>query len=107
MKKLLITDVDNTLYDWVTFYSRAFRAMVVELSQLLGVSDEQLLTEFQEIHRRYATTEPPFAALELPTVLARFPCLTARDLINKLDPAFHAFNSARREHLRLYAGVEE
>ncbi|HEX7861704.1 MAG TPA: HAD family hydrolase [Verrucomicrobiae bacterium] len=107
MKKLLITDLDNTLYDWVTFYSRAFRAMVQELSVLLGVPTEQLLTEFQAVHRRYGTSEPPFGALEIESVLNRFGNTDSKALLLHLDPAFRAFNSARKKYLKAYPYVEE
>jgi hypothetical protein len=35
--RLVITDVDNTLYDWVTFFSLSFRAMAEELGKLLNI----------------------------------------------------------------------
>jgi FMN phosphatase YigB (HAD superfamily) len=34
-QKLLITDLDNTLYDWVTFFTASFRSMVTELTSML------------------------------------------------------------------------
>ena len=35
MKKLLITDLDNTLYDWVSFYAQSFSAMFDKLVEIL------------------------------------------------------------------------
>ena len=45
--KLLVTDLDNTLYDWVGFFAKAFRAMVEVAVPILGVDREALLD-----HRR-------------------------------------------------------
>lgn len=105
--RLLITDLDNTLYDWVTFFSTAFMSMVEELSQLLSVPEEQLLTEFQTLHQKYGTSEPPFAAMELPSVIHAYPGYSPRKLAMKIHPAFHRFNSERVRMLQLYPGVAE
>jgi FMN phosphatase YigB (HAD superfamily) len=71
--RALITDLDNTLYDWVTFFAHAFDAMVRELTQILSVERRVLLAEFREIHQRHGSTETPWAALELPSARTRFP----------------------------------
>jgi hypothetical protein len=57
-QKLLITDLDNTLYDWVTFFTASFRSMVTELTSMLETSDN-LLEEFKSIHQRCGTSEHP------------------------------------------------
>jgi len=99
-QKLLITDLDNTLYDWVTYFSTSFRAMVTELTRLLEVSEDTLLKEFKIIHQRYGNSEQPFAALEFPT-------LSRLDVLERIDPALHQFNSTRKKTLVLYDGVAE
>jgi len=102
---LLITDLDNTLYDWVTYFARSFSAMVIELARILETGLPVLLEEFREVHRKFGDSERPFAAFALPSVRQRFPGLGPRELKDRLDPAFHAFNSQRKRHLRLYDGV--
>jgi phosphoglycolate phosphatase-like HAD superfamily hydrolase len=106
MKRLLITDLDNTLYDWVTFYARAFRSMTDSLASLLGVPRDQLLDEFKAIHRARSNSEQPFAALDLPSVRAAFPGESREQLAKRLAAPFEAFNAERRAHLRLYDGVK-
>jgi FMN phosphatase YigB (HAD superfamily) len=107
MIKLLVTDLDNTLYDWVGYFSEAFEAMVEALATHLGLPREQLLDEFKAVHQRVGNSEHPFAILELPSVQARYPKLSRGDIARELDDVLHAFNSARKRHLRLYPGVEE
>jgi phosphoglycolate phosphatase-like HAD superfamily hydrolase len=107
MKKLLITDLDNTLYDWVTFYAHAFESLVDALVQVLHVPRERLLDEFKAIHQSYGNSEQPFSALELPAVREMFPGVASEELVTTLHRPFEAFNAARREHLRLYDGVAE
>jgi FMN phosphatase YigB (HAD superfamily) len=105
--KMLITDLDNTLYDWVTFFSRAFKAMVDELSSLINVQEDRLLDEFKTLHRHYGNTEQPFVILELPSVKKHFGDLPGIELMEKLNPALHAFNSSRKRNLRLFPGVKD
>ena len=105
--RALITDLDNTLYDWVTFFALAFDAMVAELTRILAVDRQVLLSEFKEIHQRYRSTETPWAALELPSVRMRFPGASASELAQQLDSAFKAFSTTRKNHLALYGGVAD
>lgn len=105
MKKLVITDLDNTLYDWVSFYAESFGAMVNALSRELAVDRERLLDEFKSLHQARGDSEYPFAALELPSVVARFPGATRQELARRLDRPFREFNSVRHARLRLYDGV--
>lgn len=104
--KLLITDLDNTLYDWVTFFARAFDAMTRALEPIVGVSREQLLDEFKTVHQRYGNSEQPFAVLELPSVQARFHTKDRTELKIAVDAALHAFNSERKRTLALYPSVQ-
>lgn len=104
---MLITDLDNTLYNWVNFFSRAFEAMVDELTCQLGIEKEIILDEFQHIHQNYGNTEQPFAILELPSVKTRFKNLSRLQLMEQLNKPLYAFNSKRKHNLRLYDTVEE
>jgi FMN phosphatase YigB (HAD superfamily) len=106
-KKLLITDLDNTLYDWVTFFTSSFQGMIDELTKLLGVGEEELLNEFRAVHQKYGNSEQPFAVLELPSVLRKYPGLTRAEVTRQLDPALHRFNSIRKRTLSLYPGSVE
>ncbi len=104
---LLITDLDNTLYDWVSYYARAFRAMVEKLAEALDVEEETLLDEFKAIHQHYGNSEHPFAALELPSVEARFGALSRTQRMRALDGPLGAFRAAREQYLELYPSVRE
>lgn len=105
--RLLVTDLDNTLYDWVGFFAKAFRAMVDEAVKVIGVDREVLLDELQAVHRRHHESERPWSLLETPAVLARWPNKSVDERRQQLDDAFHAFNRVRLEHLHLYPGVAE
>jgi FMN phosphatase YigB (HAD superfamily) len=105
--RLLITDLDNTLYDWVTFFSASFYAMVRVAAPILEVETEELLDQMRVVHQRHRNSEHPFALLETEACLIRFRALTRRERLAALSPAFEAFNTARADTLRLYPGVAE
>lgn len=106
-QKLLITDLDNTLYDWVTFFTASFRSMVGELAVLLDIPEETLLNDFKAVHQRYGNSEQPFAVLELSSLKRKFSSVPRDQILKIIDPALHSFNSTRKRTLHLYQGVAE
>jgi FMN phosphatase YigB (HAD superfamily) len=106
-RPLIILDLDNTLYDWVEMFVASFYAMVDAAVEILDCDRERLLDDLREVHRTHHDSEHPFALLETPTVLGRFPGLDRAALKLRLDQAFHAFNSARKRTLKEYPGVTE
>ena len=106
-QRLLICDLDNTLYDWVGYFVPAFYEMVEEVVRITGCDRELLLDEFRVVHRRHHDSEHPFALLETPTVQEKYAGLNRQELAEKLNSAFHAFNSSRKKNLRLYPGVRK
>jgi FMN phosphatase YigB (HAD superfamily) len=104
-KALIITDLDNTLYDWVTFYSKSFQSMLKSLSLMLDVNEEQLISEYKLIHERFKNAEQPYATLELPSVKMRYGKCSVEEIIDKLAGCFSAFNNSRENSLKLYDSV--
>jgi FMN phosphatase YigB (HAD superfamily) len=104
---VLITDLDNTLYDWVTFFSCAFYDMVEVAARLLSVTETVLLDQLKQVHQRFHSSEHPYALLDTEIVRERFGNLTRTQQAQALDDAFHAFNRKRNDSLKLYEGVKE
>ena len=48
MIKLLITDLDDTLYSWMGFFVPAFYGMLDELSVILNEPQQVLIDEYKE-----------------------------------------------------------
>lgn len=102
-KKLLITDVDNTLFDWQEVWYQTFSAMVGQVLSISGVDEERLYAECSAIHQRYGTSE-------YSQILGELPCLQelyGDNIYDHMAPAIDAFRAARRDALRLYPGVLE
>ena len=107
MKKLLITDLDDTLYGWLDFFVPSFYNMAEQVSLIIDVPLPQILDEYKELHRKYENVEFPFSTLELPCVKEKY-LGKERDYIKEeLDAAFYAFNSSRKHTLKLFDGVYE
>ncbi len=106
-KKLLVCDLDDTLYDWVAYFVPSFYAMVDCVVAVTGCDRETLLDDFRVVHRRYQDSEQPFALLETKTIKRIYANADWRVVRQQLDPAFHAFNSERKRNLRLHSGVKE
>ena len=105
--RMLVTDLDNTLYDWVTYFATAFGAMTKTIHEITGISEATLFGEFKKIYQHYGNSEQPFAALELPSVRQHFGTSDRSQLKEYLNPAFHVFNRMRKQHLHLYRTVDD
>lgn len=101
MTKLLITDVDNTLFDWQHFWFETFSAMSEQAIQIAGVDRERFYTECSVVHQRYGTTEYSQLLEELPCLEERYGSKT----VEAMQPAIDAFRDARRRTLNLFPGV--
>jgi phosphoglycolate phosphatase len=99
---VLITDLDNTLFDWVDIWERSFTALVDELVRTSGVGREVLLTEIGKVHQKHHTSEYAFVIEELPSLKAKHP---DGDLAQIYDSAVHAHRHARKKAEVLYPEV--
>lgn len=100
----LITDFDNTLYDWFHMWHQSFTAMLSEIVRISELSEEVLIPQIRQIHQRHGTSEYSYLIEELPALKAAFP---NRDLRAIFDEAVHLHRRARKESLALYPGVIE
>lgn len=65
---LVFTDLDNTLYDWVAWYSRAFYRMLDGAAARAEIPRERLLAEVGALYRRRQGLEQPEALLHAPSI---------------------------------------
>lgn len=107
MKNILITDLDDTLYNWTEYFIISFYAMVDKLSEIIKVDENMLLEEYKSLHQKYGNVEQPYVTLELPSVKAFFKNYDKEQIHKALDEVFHVFNSTRIKTLKLYDGVQE
>jgi phosphoglycolate phosphatase len=101
---LLITDLDNTLFDWVNLWYECFSAMLDEILRISGIDREILIPEIKAIHQKHGTSEYAFLIEEIPSLIRKY---DGADLQKIFDPAIHVYRIKRREHLKLYPTVLE
>ncbi|WP_430884441.1 HAD family hydrolase [Fusibacter sp. JL216-2] len=102
---LIITDLDNTLYDWVTFYANSFEAMISELSNTLELDSESLYKEFRMIHQKYGNSERSYTIFDISSVLEVTSSMNKLEKLDYLKESLDAFNSTRDKFLKLYGSV--
>jgi phosphoglycolate phosphatase-like HAD superfamily hydrolase len=103
-RTVLITDLDNTLFDWVEIWYRCFSSMLRELARISGADLDELKREIREVHQRHGTSEYSFLIEEV--ALLRRHC-SDTDLMVLYGEAIDAYREARRRHLSLYPTVAE
>lgn len=103
-KTALITDLDNTLFDWVNLWFTCFSSMLDGIVAISGLPREQLIPEIAVIHKKHGTSEYSFLIEEMPSIRS---FLNGRRAVEVFAPAIDAFRRMRREHLKLYPDVAE
>lgn len=105
MKNVLITDLDNTLFDWFTIWYKSFSAMLMEISRISGIPVSELTQQIKKIHQKHGTAEYAFVIEEIPALQEIYG--SREDINNIFDPAIHAYRSERKKYLQLYPSVYE
>lgn len=102
-KRLLILDLDNTLWDWCTYFVHGIEAQVNYLYKHTSVHPKVIYAAFSQAHKELGCTEHPDAVF-----------LVTERLNTKLTPlqsrrlavaARERFIAAALPHLKLYDGV--
>ncbi len=99
---LLVTDLDNTLYDWVAIWHASFSALLDGLVEISGLVADDLKPEIRRVHQQRRTSEYSHLIQELPSLRKVFP---TKDLQEVFAPAIRASREARHAAMRLYPGV--
>lgn len=100
---VVITDLDNTLFDWFEVWHRSFKAMLDVIVDKSGIPRDDLLSEIKAIHQRHRTSEYAFLIEEIPSLQTKHP---GKNLVELYNDAIHAYRSARKATLRRYPSVK-
>jgi FMN phosphatase YigB (HAD superfamily) len=103
-KRALITDLDNTLFDWVDLWHACFTAMMAKVVEISGIPFDALKPEIRKIHQQHGTSEYSFLLEEMPSLSKM---LAGRTAVQVFKPAIDAFQTVRRQRLALYPTVAD
>lgn len=101
---LLVTDLDNTLYDWFDIWHSSFSALMEEVARSSGLSSEVLERSAREVHQRHRTSEYSFLLNEMECLRTLH---SEADVADIYAEAIHRFRSARKRATHLYPTVSD
>lgn len=102
--EVLITDLDNTLWDWFASWHESFSAMLERLTEMSGVPQDVLESEIRAVHQLRSTSEYSNLLNELPSLIAKAGDSTP---LEKYDDAMHVLHRSRKAATKLYPLVKE
>jgi FMN phosphatase YigB (HAD superfamily) len=105
--RLVVTDLDNTVYDWLGSHVPAFEAQVAEMVRLTGIGEHELLDSYRRVHQRVHTSEYAYAFLELDVLDELDAGLPPGERLDRYGSALVAYREEHLRRLALYEGVEE
>ena len=103
--KLIVTDIDNTVFDWVQYYVTAFNALLDTVATRIGSSRERLASEARDVFSEHGSIEYPFLAQELASVTKFYGGDIDRMLVEAVGPGREAFMMAAQSVLKPYNDV--
>lgn len=103
--RLVVTDMDNTLYSWIDYIVPAVEAMVSAIERATQWPRVKVVQALKSVYAKYESNEYPFA-LQESVIFDAFPDFGSFDKLI-IEPARMAFSEARKKYLRPYKTVPE
>lgn len=101
--RVLVTDLDNTLFDWFDIWTKSFAPMLDELVRITGIEQARLESQIREVHQRRRTSEYSGLLLEVPALIEFADGRPAKEVYAS---AIDRFRDGRAASMRLYDGVQ-
>lgn len=102
-----MTDIDNTVFDWVTYYVTAFNALLDAVAGVIGSTREALATEARDVFTAHGSIEYPFLIQELESVNQFYGNNIDSMLNEAVNSGRDAFMQAAQKVLKPYADVSQ
>ncbi|SME96699.1 HAD family hydrolase [Pseudobacteriovorax antillogorgiicola] len=106
-EKLLVLDIDNTVFDWVSYYVACLNELFSKVEDITGVPVAQQALESKKVFEEQGSIEYPFLIQELPSIAAHYQGDIDRMLSEAVEPGRLAFKDMAQKHLTAYDGVLE
>jgi phosphoglycolate phosphatase len=105
MIRLVVTDMDNTLYPWTFYVVPAVEALMDVVCQATGFPRIKVIQSLKAVYEKYESNEYPYV-LQESSIYREFPEFGSFDKLI-IQPAKAAFAEARRKYLKPYPRVVE
>jgi FMN phosphatase YigB (HAD superfamily) len=103
MKRLLITDLDNTLYNFIDYFGPSFRGMVHALANKTKLKENEIIQDFKKVYALRGSLEYAFAIQELDLTQD----MSEEDVFKLIQLAKAVFSRVRQKNLVPYSGVRD
>lgn len=103
--RLLVLDIDNTVFDWVAYYVHAIESLLDKVVELVPVPREQLIQEAKKVFEHHDSIEYPFLVQELPSVRKHYGSNVDRMLDEAVKPSRDVFLQQAALYFRPYGDV--
>lgn len=101
--RLLVVDVDHTLFDWLRAWASTYRSLLARVTAMTHVAPETVLDELGAVHRAAGSSEPPDPLGRLPSLVRWHDGVPARQAA--LTEAWRQAVACGDEALAAYPGV--
>jgi phosphoglycolate phosphatase len=102
---LIVSDIDNTLFDWVQYYVHACGALLRHVEETINIPYAQLAVQARQVFETHGSIEYPFLVQELSSVISHYGGDIDRMLTEAVRPAREQFLNAAEPYLKPYDGV--
>ncbi len=103
--QLIVTDIDNTVFDWVNYYVASFNALLDTVASIIGSTRQALANEAKDVFTAHGSIEYQFLVQELKSVNHFY----GNDIDSMLNDAVfrrrEAFMNAAQQVLKPYNDV--
>ncbi len=106
-QKLIVLDIDNTVFNWVEYYVACMCSMMDTVQLITGIDRQVLFEESRPVFEREGSIEYPFLIQELPSVLRHYGHDVPRLLAEAVEEGRKAFNTTAKVTLKPYEDVIE
>lgn len=104
----IVTDLDDTIWDWLTMWHRSFEPYLCRISEEFGIDIKVLKKDFKELHQRYRTAESSFIYNELNSLsIAEKEKIDGKQSSKASKSILHEYYSNKKNNLRLYDKVPD
>lgn len=106
--KLVVIDVDFTCWNWAPYLFYSTQAMLKKVSQITGISVDNLKKEAKEVFYEHGTLEYPFLIQSLPSVKKCYAGVSFEHFLEGcLHPAMNCFKEFAKDYFRCFPTVPE
>lgn len=99
----VITDLDNTIWDWFSMWYESFNPYLNRISKEFDIDLDVLKEDFKRIHQKYGSTEASYIYSELESITNDKKLLFENSENGK--SIIHEYNHLKKNRLGVYDGV--